>query len=246
MKNIDHYGHWYNEDDKKYIIPREKVSLEFMKKLKLKNNPLILDAGCGDGRFTEFIIKQFGTNVKGLEYSKEGLEICKKKKIDIKFADFNEKLPFKEKYFDVIYAGEVIEHLYNPDKFLEECNRVLKDDGFIIITTPNLCNWYNRVLMLFGIQPIFIETSTLDTRVGAGILKVLKRDHHPVGHIRIFNATALEDIFKLQNFKIIKKQGVIFEHFPKKLLFLDKFFTNFYTLSSSFVVVAKKIKKQEN
>src|SRR3990167_9883689 len=89
MKNIDHYGHWYNEDDKKYIIPRERVSLEFMKKLKLKKNSFILDAGCGDGRFTEFIIKQFGINVKGLEYSKEGLEICKKKKIDVKFADFN-------------------------------------------------------------------------------------------------------------------------------------------------------------
>src|SRR3990167_9593388 len=37
MKNIDHYGHWYNEDDKKYIIPRERVSLEFMKKLKSAN-----------------------------------------------------------------------------------------------------------------------------------------------------------------------------------------------------------------
>src|SRR3989344_1844461 len=233
MKTIDHYGHWYTNEGKNlnYIIPREKSSLEIMKKLRLNKDSVVLDAGCGDGRFTEVILKTLKVKLKGL---------------DVDFADFNEKIPFKDKTFDVIYAGEVIEHLYDPDKFLDECNRVLKDNGFLIITTPNLCNWYNRVLMLFGIQPIFIETSTKDTRVGAGILKVLKKDYHPVGHVRIFNATALEDIFKLHNFKIVKKQGEVFEHFPKKLLFLDKFFTNFYTLSSSFVVVAKKIKKQEN
>jgi len=243
VKVIDHYSHWYTGDNSSYIIPREKVSLDLMKRLKLKKDSLVLDAGCGDGRFTKIIEKSLNCEIKGLEYSKEGILLSKKKGLDVRFADFNDKFPFKDKLFDVIYAGEVIEHLYNPDKFLQECNRILKDDGFIIITTPNLCNWYNRILMLFGIQPIFIETSTLDTRVGAGIMKILKKDSHPVGHVRIFNARALEDIFNLHNFKIIKKKGVIFEHFPKKLLFLDRFFTNFYTLSSNLTVVGRKIKK---
>jgi methionine biosynthesis protein MetW len=242
VKNIDHYGHWYTGDNKVYIIPRERSSLEIMKKLKLDDNSVILDAGCGDGRFTQVIKKSLNREVKGLEYSKEGIAFCKKKGLDVRFADFNDKIPFSDKSFDVIYAGEVIEHLYDPDKFLQECYRVLKDDGYLIITTPNLCNWYNRILMLFGIQPVFIETSTIDTRVGAGVLEFMKKDHHPVGHVRIFNSTALEDIFNLHNFCLVKKQGEVFEHFPSKLSFLDRFFKNFYSLSSGFVVVAKKVK----
>ena len=243
MKTIDHYGHWYAGGEEVYIIPREKSSLEIMKKLKLGKDAEILDAGCGDGRFTQIIKKVIGSKVKGLEYSKAGIKLCKDKGLDVRFADFNDKIPFGDGMFKVIYAGEVLEHLYDPDRFLEECFRILKDDGHLIITTPNLCNWYNRVLMLFGIQPVFIETSTIDTRVGAGILKFMKKDHHPVGHVRIFNATALEDLLKLHNFRLVKKQGEVFEHFPSKLSFLDKFFSNFYSLSSGFVVVARKIKR---
>tara|TARA_Y100000310_G_scaffold324261_1_gene385930 strand:- start:638 stop:1366 length:729 start_codon:yes stop_codon:yes gene_type:complete len=242
MKTIDHYSHWYTGDEGSYIIPREKSSLKIMKKLKLSEDAEILDAGCGDGRFTQILAKSFEGSVKGLEYSNEGIKLCRDKGLDVQFADFNEGIPFGDKMFDVIYAGEILEHLYNPDRFLEECRRVLKDNGHLIVTTPNLCNWYNRVLMLFGIQPVFIETSTIDTRVGAGILKFMKKDSHPVGHVRIFNATALEDIFKLHKFKLVKKQGEVFEHFPKKLAFLDRFFSNFYSLSSGFVVVVKKTK----
>ena len=53
----------------------------------------------------------------------------------------------------------MIEHLYNPDHMLEECRRVLKPGGLLIISTPNLQAWYNRILFLFGVQPIFYEVS---------------------------------------------------------------------------------------
>jgi len=40
--------------------------------------------------------------------------------------------------FDLVFAGELIEHLYDTDYFFEEANKVLKAGGYLIITTPNL------------------------------------------------------------------------------------------------------------
>ena len=45
--------------------------------------------------------------------------------------------PFENKTFDIIYAFEVIEHIKNDNDFLSEMKRLLKDDGYIFISTPN-------------------------------------------------------------------------------------------------------------
>ena len=47
-------------------------------------------------------------------------------------------LLFKDESFDSIFAGEIIEHLTNPVKFLREIERVLKKGGVAAITTPNI------------------------------------------------------------------------------------------------------------
>jgi SAM-dependent methyltransferase len=64
-------------------------------------------------------------------------------------ADCNYDLPLKEK-FDTIIALELIEHLWNVDNFLKECNRLLKKDGRLIISTINVKYWKTRLMLLFG------------------------------------------------------------------------------------------------
>ncbi len=241
METLDYYDYWYNQKQKKKLLPREEKSLKLISKLKLSKKTKFLDIGCGNGKFLTAVKKIFNINCQGIEYSKQAIKICKEKKLNVKFRDIEKKFPYKNNSFDIIYAGEIIEHLYNPDNFLEKCYKILKKDGKIIITTPNLTNWYNRILFLFGIQPIFIETSTKSKFVGAGILKKLKQDDKPIGHLRIFNYQALKDILELNKFRIIEINGVEFEYFPKKFLFLDRFFNKFTKLSSGFVLIAKKI-----
>lgn len=51
--------------------------------------------------------------------------------------DLNNPLPFKDKSFDTVTAGEVIEHLYNPLGFIKEVERILKVGGKFIFSTPN-------------------------------------------------------------------------------------------------------------
>ena len=52
-------------------------------------------------------------------------------------ADAEEKLPFEEDFFDTVYAGQILEHIANPNNFLLEINRVLKQDGVFILDIPN-------------------------------------------------------------------------------------------------------------
>ncbi|HVS00543.1 MAG TPA: methyltransferase domain-containing protein [Thermoanaerobaculia bacterium] len=67
-------------------------------------------------------------------------------------------IPTGERY-DMVYAGEVIEHLWNPDGFLDSASAVVADHGWLIVTTPNLACLANRLFLLFGWTPGNISPS---------------------------------------------------------------------------------------
>lgn len=244
VKPIDYYEYWNkNRVVKPNLLAREKVPLKFMKRI-MKPGVSFLDAGCGNGDFILEVMKRFPkTQAKGIDYSDIEVKEARKKGLDVIQGDFGEGIKFKKDYFDIIYTGEVIEHLYNPDFYLEEINRVLKDDGFVIITTPNLCAWFNRILMPLGIQPLFLEPSTKSKLIGAGPLRRFKKEAQPVGHIRIFTLQALKDLLHANGFKILDIKGAIYdEGFPKKLWKIDGFFNKFIPLCSNLIILARKVK----
>jgi 2-polyprenyl-3-methyl-5-hydroxy-6-metoxy-1,4-benzoquinol methylase len=55
--------------------------------------------------------------------------------------------------FDKIFAGDLIEHLVNPGLFLDGCKKMLKDDGKLILTTPNTFNLFNLTEKLTKYDP---------------------------------------------------------------------------------------------
>jgi len=55
--------------------------------------------------------------------------------------------------FDVIFAGDIIEHLSNPGLFLQSCAKNLKDDGRLIITTPNCFGFFNLTEKISKSEP---------------------------------------------------------------------------------------------
>lgn len=59
---------------------------------------------------------------------------------------------FPERYFDTIIAGEIIEHLENPTQFLRQCKIILKDDGVMLISTPNPYNISTIIANIFFIK----------------------------------------------------------------------------------------------
>jgi hypothetical protein len=69
-----------------------------------------------------------------------------------------QELPRGER-FDMVYAGEVVEHLFNPDGFLDSASAVVTDRGWLVVTTPNLACLANRLFLLFGWTPGNISPS---------------------------------------------------------------------------------------
>ncbi|MFA4907173.1 MAG: class I SAM-dependent methyltransferase, partial [archaeon] len=76
-----------------------------------------------------------------------------------------EKMPFRAGEFDCIVAGELIEHLKEPEKFVKECNRALKRSGIVIITTPNRESLVNRITRSY-FTPIHFSLFTKRELVG--------------------------------------------------------------------------------
>ena len=62
--------------------------------------------------------------------------------------DASQRFPFKDSTFHAIFAGEIIEHLFDSRLFLSECARCLKNNGVLVITTPNLATIQDRILFL--------------------------------------------------------------------------------------------------
>jgi 2-polyprenyl-3-methyl-5-hydroxy-6-metoxy-1,4-benzoquinol methylase len=148
-------------------------------------NQKILDLGCGTGEFIK-ILQHKNPQTEGLEISKKVAKIAQKNGLKIKIADLNKTFPYKRNSFDTITAGELIEHIYDTDFFLEEIKRVLKNNGTFILSTPNLATLGRRLMLLLGINPL-IETSL----------------ENASGHIRYFTKKSLEELLAKHNFKII-------------------------------------------
>ena len=217
-----------------------------IEQLPKKISGKVLDAGCGDGGMLEVIKKTHPlVKVYGVDISKKGVSIAGKRGVKAKVADLNKKIPHKKNFFDFVIAHEVIEHLVDPDKFLEESARVLKKGGYLVITTPNLAAWYHRILFLFGYYPLFLEMSTKTRRVGIGLLKYVIKNDQPVGHIRIFTLPALIDLINLNGFQTVRtRASSIPFNFPRVLRIFydtaDYLFSRRPTLGSNLLVVAKK------
>jgi methionine biosynthesis protein MetW len=223
--------------------PRFRKVLEIAGKLGGKK---LLDIGCGDGTYTLVLKDLLKTEeTVGIEISPEAVGLAKEKGIKACQLDIDEeKFPFEDESFDIIYCGEIIEHLFNPDRLLEEIRRTLKPGGRCIITTPNLAGWSNRLALLLGYQPF--ATSVSPEHEGAGKL-MLKGDEGQWGHIRVFTIRALKELLKIHSFKIIQTAGcpVSINTSSSGLLVggikdFDKVISIFPSLASRVIVVVQK------
>ena len=243
--NKDFYSDsaWGASNSRTVIEQRELLAIKIMSHRLQSDSTKMLDLGCGDGCFLEALSKRFanwklsGADGSSVQISKAQLRLPS---AELKIADFSASLPFADSEFDVLFIGEIIEHMINPDDFLKEARRVLKDGGLICLTTPNLLAWYNRCLILLGFSPIFVEYSTTDARVGYGWLKGLKAKT-PVGHLRIYQPDALKDLLELTGFKNVEIKSARFEYLPAKMSLLDSLISRIWVRGGS-ILVASAIK----
>jgi len=143
------------------------------------------------------------------------------------------RLPFPNSVFDVVVLDEVIEHLVDTDSIIDEIHRVLKDEGQLLLSTPNLAAWFNRLALLFGLQPAFSEVSFRKVygRPGAGL----------VGHLRLFTRRALLAFTNDKGFVVRRAVGVPFPELPRAIRPLDRLFARIPSIAGGVVLVADKV-----
>jgi 2-polyprenyl-3-methyl-5-hydroxy-6-metoxy-1,4-benzoquinol methylase len=104
--------------------------------LRKIETPSVIDIGCATGSLLVFL-RDRGWNVKGVEISPAAEYACNVRQLDVINIPL-EEIAFPPCSFDVVLASHLIEHLNDPFSFLKEARRILKDNGQIFITTPNI------------------------------------------------------------------------------------------------------------
>lgn len=233
-------------DEEKYSNDRVEKMLYFVKSFETppKN---VLDIGCGTGYFLNLLTQEIEKlNAIGIDISKTAIKIGKKKYPKVKFilADAEKKLPFKNNYFDVVISGENIEHVRDIDTYLAEINRITKKEGMLIVTTPNLASWMNRILLLLGKQPFYLEASLVKTfpifRIGKYTFPETL-NNPPAGHLRLFTLDMIRKLLFYYGYKTTHQKGrwILSKPLLKQI---DKFFSIFPNLSFGYVLSAIKVK----
>lgn len=167
----------------------------------------VLDVGCGPGDDLENIIKLLSQHNKmveahGLEFNPAYQSAARLKGIQVEEINLEKDAwPYQDAYFDVVIINQVLEHTKEFFWIISQASRVLKDGGLLIIGTPNLAAWYNRLLLLFGRQPACIKLGS--------------------EHFRAFTRRDLSRVMTTWGgFELVASAGSNFYPLPKRLALL--------------------------
>lgn len=203
-----------------------------------------LDVGCGDGRFTSLLKEKAGAGeAHGVELSPAGVAKARANGINAVCVDAGtQRLPYAGGFFDAVFAGEIVEHLVDPDHLLEEIHRVLIPGGFLILTTPNLAALHNRLALLLGYQP-FPLSASLRYNLGRPYEPAFQAPQS-LDHVRVFTLRSLLALLRRHGFTVVTLRGAGAQ-LPADLKFrlcvlLDRLLVRIPSLSYRVVVVCEK------
>lgn len=155
-KKIDNYKGLFIRADKNlhFQIANELSRL-------LPKGSRVLDFGCGQGALS-LRLRDLGYNMIACDQNVQDFKAVN----EIPFQPLNFNSPaemdkfLKENHeaFDAVIGIEVIEHVENPWAYIDNLKSLVKKDGFIFVSTPNVSSWYARMIFLFtGTFPSFID-----------------------------------------------------------------------------------------
>lgn len=160
-------------------------------------NKKVLDVGCSTGKLSKKLMKN-GCEIFGIEIDEESAKIAKNhcKEVIIADVDLIESLPYPNEYFDVIIFSDILEHLKSPSDALKKFREYLKNDGYIIVSIPNIANWKIRLELLFG-NFRYRSYGILDET-----------------HLKFFTKKSVKKLFLDGGFKIVKLEPALGPSLP--------------------------------
>ena len=155
----------------------------------------VLDLGCGLAYGTA-LMAGHANEITGVDYDETTIENNKSNYSNISNLTFIRSsvppLPFAENSFDVVTMFQFIEHLRDRKKLLEECKRVLKQNGMLILTTPNAIKSFAR-------NPFHVHEYTFDE------MKNELGNIFPIYELKSLKGNEKVNAYYLQNEKLVRK-----------------------------------------
>lgn len=218
--------------------PRLMKVLQIIKEEKIIGRKL-LDMGCGDGIYTAALAKAIeAKEFFGFDISEIAVARAKKNGVhamrqDIDLVD----LSYRNNFFDFIFCGNLIELILNADHLLSEANRVLKPEGYFIVTFPNVASWGSRLALLLGYLPYF---SRVSTKFDLGKMGLPTKKGDSTGFIRLFTLGSFRELAERYHFSIETVHGVPARFLPFPLTLIDKIISKSPSLAFQIVCVLRK------
>ena len=177
----------------KYNVPlviQDNDSLSMLLK-HIDEGSVVLEFGCANGRMTKYMKEVLNCKVYIVEYEQAAFDEAMQYAVggycgDIMEFQWTEK--FKDIQFDYIVFADVLEHLYDPWKVLCETKKVLKDEGSVLVSLPNVGH-NDIVAQLFKRKFNYTPTGLLDDT-----------------HIRFFTENSLALLCEKSGYKIVSKE----------------------------------------
>ncbi len=170
----------------------------------VKHDIYWLDLGCGH-RILPFWLYEEEKNlvnisqlVVGIDYNLSSLK--NHKSIYIKIRGDITKLPFKKKYFDLVTANMVVEHLNEPDIQFKEISRILKPKGIFILHTPNIFNLWIIIARLVPDKIKLVFIKLLEGREEKDIFDV---------HYKVNSRKKILNVASKSGFQVLKLKMIV-------------------------------------
>ncbi len=154
---------------------------------------IILEVGCGEGKFSYHLIKKNREiviwGIEPDELASQKARLLLNKVFTGRFENIYKTLP--SNYFDCIIFNDVLEHFEDPEKILKSCLLLLKSDGYIVSSIPNVRYIGNLYNLLIKKEWQYTKGGILDET-----------------HYRFFTQKSLRRLFESCGYRVIRMEGV--------------------------------------
>ena len=195
---------------KKSYKYQEEINIAILRQLPKNTGKkeFVLDVGSGMGALSA-AIQNKGYSVWAIEINQAAAEVAVQRITKVINADLTDikhiQSEIGNQKFEFLIFADILEHLYDPLSVLKEYLKLLKDEGYLLVSLPNIVVWWNRILFLLG-RFEYTETGIMDK-----------------GHIRFFSFKTAKKLVEEAGCCVVRTDYVpffvrVFEPLVKKFL----------------------------
>ena len=170
------------------LVPHLQQILAF-----LERDKSVLDIGCSTGYLAQIMAEDFGCMVSGIERNEAAAEKARSfcERVYVGSAEDDRLWDQVNEQFDVVVMGSVLEHLSSPQELLKRVAGILRPDGYIIISIPNISHWTIIRDLLQG-RFDYQEYGLLDRT-----------------HLHFFTISSLHEMLRENGFNVLAQEMIV-------------------------------------